>query len=76
MMTGSHLRSAVFALLTLHTVHLATDFIDSTVLTVLMFTGPLEGRRYVDVEESCDYWYFVVLTWLPIWLTIYIVPRL
>jgi heme/copper-type cytochrome/quinol oxidase subunit 3 len=68
--------SIVFALLTLHTTHLVTDFIDSTVLTVLMFTGPLEGRRFVDVEENSAYWYFVVLTWLPIWFTIYIAPRL
>jgi heme/copper-type cytochrome/quinol oxidase subunit 3 len=68
--------SIVFALLTLHTTHLVTDFIDSTVLTVLMFTGPLEGRRYVDVSESADYWYFVVFAWVPIWLTIYLAPRL
>ena len=67
--------SIVFMLLGLHTAHLATDAIDSAVLTVLMFTGPLQGKRFVDVSENALYWWFVVLSWLPIYFTIYIVPR-
>jgi heme/copper-type cytochrome/quinol oxidase subunit 3 len=67
--------SIVFALLTLHTVHMVTDFIDTGVLTVLMFKGPLNGRRFVDVNENADYWWFVVTAWLPIYFTIYLVPR-
>jgi cytochrome c oxidase subunit III len=73
--TSSAYGSIVFALLTLHTVHLLTDFIDTVVLTVLLHTGPLEGRRFVDVSENCMYWWFVVVTWIPIYLTIYIAPR-
>jgi cytochrome c oxidase subunit III len=68
--------SIVFALLVLHTTHMVTDFIDTAVLTVLMFTGPLHGRRFVDVNENADYWWFVVAAWLPIYFTIYLVPRL
>ncbi|HVY83291.1 MAG TPA: cytochrome c oxidase subunit 3 [Steroidobacteraceae bacterium] len=67
--------SIVFALLILHTIHLATDFIDTVVLTVLMFTGPLTGKRFVDVSENSLYWWFVVLTWLPIYATLYLAPR-
>jgi cytochrome c oxidase subunit 3 len=68
--------SIVFAILTLHTVHLATDFVDTIVLAVLMFTGPLTGRRFVDVSENADYWWFVIVAWLPIYFTVYLVPRL
>jgi cytochrome c oxidase subunit 3 len=68
--------SIVYALLALHTVHLVTDFVDTVVLAVLMFTGPLNGRRYVDVAENADYWWFVILAWLPIYFTIYLVPRI
>jgi len=68
--------SIVYAILVLHTVHLATDFVDTIVLTVLMFTGPLDGRRFVDVAENAGYWWFVVLSWLPIYFTLYLVPRL
>jgi cytochrome c oxidase subunit III len=67
--------SVVWVLLGLHTVHLIADTWDSAVLTVLMFTGPLEGKRYVDVSENGVYWYFVVLAWLPIYAVIYWVPR-
>jgi cytochrome c oxidase subunit III len=68
--------SIVWLLLGLHTVHLITDFLDSVVLYVLMLTGPLEGKRYVDVAENGLYWDFVVLAWLPIYAVIYWAPRL
>jgi cytochrome c oxidase subunit III len=67
--------SIVFALMVLHTAHLVTDFIDSAVLTALMLKGPLEGRRFVDVSENALYWWFVIGSWIPIYLTVYIVPR-
>ena len=68
--------SVVWLLMILHTVHLVTDTWDTTVLDVLFFTGPLEGRRYVDVSENALYWYFVVLSWLPIYAVVYLAPRL
>jgi cytochrome c oxidase subunit III len=67
--------SIVFALMTLHTIHLLTDFGDTVVLTALMFTGRLSGRRFVDVSENAVYWWFVVLSWLPIYATVYLAPR-
>jgi cytochrome c oxidase subunit I+III len=67
--------SIVWLLLGLHTVHLLTDFGDTLVLAVLMFTGPLEGRRFVDVAENAVYWNFVVAAWLPIYAVLYWAPR-
>ena len=63
--------SVVWLLLGLHTTHIVTDLIDTIVLTVLFFTGPLDGKRFVDVSENSFYWYFVVATWIPIYLVIY-----
>ncbi|MDB4906906.1 MAG: cytochrome oxidase subunit [Gemmatimonadetes bacterium] len=68
--------SIVWTLLGLHTVHLVTDFYDSAVLTLLLFIGPLEGRHMQDVSENAFYWYFVVASWLPIYLVIYWAARL
>jgi heme/copper-type cytochrome/quinol oxidase subunit 3 len=68
--------SVVWMLLALHTTHLVTDTIDTAVLAVLMFTGPLEGKRFVDVSENAMYWYFVVGSWLPIYAVIYWGARL
>jgi cytochrome c oxidase subunit III len=63
--------SAVWTLMGFHTAHLLTDFADTVVLAVLFFTGPLEGKRFVDVSENAFYWYFVVWAWLPIYFVIY-----
>jgi heme/copper-type cytochrome/quinol oxidase subunit 3 len=63
--------SVVWLLLGLHTTHVVTDLVDTAVLMVLFFKGPLDGKRYVDVSENSFYWYFVVATWLPIYFVIY-----
>ena len=68
--------SVVWMLLGMHTVHIATDVVDTGVLTALMFIGPVEEKRFVDVQENAIYWYFVVLTWLPIYGVIYWAPRI
>ncbi len=67
--------SIVWMILGLHTTHIVTDFLDSSVLTALMFIGPVEEQRFVDVEENAVYWYFVVLAWLPVYGVIYWAPR-
>ena len=67
--------SIVWMLLGFHTVHILTDVVDSFVLLALMFIGPIEESHFVDVAENSMYWYFVVLSWLPIYAVIYLVPR-
>jgi cytochrome c oxidase subunit III len=63
--------SVVWLLMALHTTHIITDLLDTIVLTVLFFKGPLDGKRFVDVSENSFYWYFVVAAWLPIYFVIY-----
>jgi cytochrome c oxidase subunit I+III len=67
--------SIVWLILGLHTAHLLTDVVDSTVLTALIFTAHVEPKRLVDVNENAIYWDFVVLAWIPIYLTVYFAPR-
>lgn len=67
--------SAVYLLLGLHTTHLVTDVVDTAVLGVLMFTGPLDKGRFVDASENAMYWNFVVAAWIPIYAVIYGMPR-
>jgi len=68
--------SIVWVLLGLHTAHILTDAIDTFVLTALMFTRHVNGKRFSDVEDNAFYWDFVVLSWLPIYGLIYWVSRL
>lgn len=68
--------SIVWMLMGLHTTHLLTDTWDSLVLTVLMWTGPVEGKRFVDVSENAGYWYFVVISWLAVYAVVFWGARL
>jgi heme/copper-type cytochrome/quinol oxidase subunit 3 len=75
--TDNAYASIIWAILLLHTIHVATDWTDTVVLWALMMT-PLgwEGRRLVDTDENSLYWRYVWLLWIPIYLMIYWVPRL
>jgi cytochrome c oxidase subunit 3 len=69
--------SITWFLLGLHTTHLITDVGDTIVLTVLMFTRHGEApKRFTDVSDNGAYWYFVVLSWLPIYFVLYWLPRI
>lgn len=69
--------STVWLMLGLHTTHIITDLADTVVLAAVMFTRHGDNkRRFGDVQDNALYWNFVVLTWLPLYLVIYWVPRL
>ncbi len=69
--------SITWTLLGLHTTHLITDLVDTLVLAVLMFTRHGRNKRRLgDVQDNALYWYFVVVTWLPIYGVLYWAPRL
>jgi cytochrome c oxidase subunit III len=67
--------SIVWIILGLHAAHLITDLGDTLVLAALMFTRHAQGKRFSDVEDNAVYWDFVVLSWLPLYLLIYWVPK-
>jgi cytochrome c oxidase subunit 3 len=68
--------SVIWALLFLHTLHVITDWVDTVVLAALVQTEQgFEPRKLVDAEENCFYWRFVWLTWLPVYVLIYWLPR-
>lgn len=67
--------SITWLLLGLHTSHVITDLLDTIVLAAIVFTTEVDGPRFVDVSENSLYWYFVAVSWIPIYLTIYFAPR-
>jgi cytochrome c oxidase subunit I+III len=68
--------STVWLLLGLHTFHILTDALDTLVLFILLLVKPVDACRFVDVSENSFYWYFVVVAWLPIYVVLYLLPRL
>jgi len=68
--------SMVWVLLSMHTIHVSTDVVDSVVLLVMAWTKPMTRKRFVDLSENSLYWYFIVAWWIPIYVVIYFAPRL
>ena len=67
--------SAVWTLLGLHTFNLVTNYADFVVIAAVTFKGPMDGKRFVDVAENAGYWWFIVLSWIPVYATVYFGPR-
>lgn len=63
--------STVWVLIGIHTGHLLTELIETTVLLLISFTPKMEGTRLADAAINSDYWYFVVFTGLIVDLLIY-----
>jgi cytochrome c oxidase subunit III len=67
--------SIVWVLLSIHTMHLATDTCDSFVLLAMAFRKEPTRKRFVDFSENALYWYFIVLSFVPVYLTVYLGAR-
>jgi len=67
--------SVVWLLLVLHTTHIVTELGECAVQTAWLFTHEVGDNQFSDVEDNSNYWTFVVLTWLPLYLLIYWAPR-
>jgi cytochrome c oxidase subunit 3 len=67
--------SIVWAILALHTLHMATDVFDSAVLAVMVFTKEVDGRKFSDVADNALYWHFIVWSWAVLYLVVYWTPR-
>jgi len=67
--------SILWALLILHTTHIVTDWGDTIVISAWLFTHEVDPDRFADVEDNSNYWTFVVLVWVPIYVLIYWAPR-
>jgi heme/copper-type cytochrome/quinol oxidase subunit 3 len=67
--------SVLWLLLVLHTTHVITDLADTAVLSIWLFTHEVGDDQFADVEDNANYWTFVVVAWLPIYLLVYWAPR-
>lgn len=68
--------SVVWMLMVLHTSHIVTDLGDTMVQSAWLYTHTIGDDQFADVEDNANYWSFVVIAWLPIYVLIYWLPRL
>jgi cytochrome c oxidase subunit III len=64
--------SVFWGALSLHTLHLTTGVLENALFLALLYIGPIEKKHLVDLEVNGIYWYFVVLSWLPLYAILYL----
>ena len=68
--------SVVWTLLGLHTFDLVAEVLETILLMVFAFTGPMTDHLFLDISDSAPFWYFVAAIWVPIYAVLYVVPRI
>ena len=59
-----------------HGTILLLQVIETLMFTGFLFTDSFEEKHFSDATDSAFYWYFFVGSWVPLYLTIYLSPRL
>jgi cytochrome c oxidase subunit I+III len=67
--------SAAWATLVFHGTLLAVEVGEIAVLSAIFWTGRQEAKHYADVTDVCFYWYFMCLSWLPLYAIVFLLPR-
>ena len=67
--------SAVWAIVFAHTTLLVTDCFESGTITAIFFGDRVQPRHFSDVEDSALYERFLSLSWVPLYLLVFLAPR-
>jgi cytochrome c oxidase subunit 3 len=65
----------VWSILAVHFAHILAGTLETLVLGILMLRGPVEEKHYGDITVNAAYWYFVALSWVGLWVIVYLAPR-
>ena len=67
--------SITWMLLITHLAHLIAGSLETLLIALVMFTGPVERKHYTDTTVMAVYWYFVVASWVVLWLVVFVSVR-
>jgi heme/copper-type cytochrome/quinol oxidase subunit 3 len=68
--------SIVWTIVGFHSAHVIALLAKTSVVTVLAFRGYFDPERRLGVTVNGIYWHFVVVIWVPLYVVLYLVPRL
>jgi cytochrome c oxidase subunit I+III len=67
--------SITWFILVTHLAHLIAGSLETLLIALVMFIGPVEKKHYTDTTVMAAYWYFVVGSWIVIWLVVFVSVR-
>ncbi len=65
----------VWSILAVHLAHILAATLETLVIGIVMFSGPIEEKHFVDTTVNAVYWYFVALSWAALYPIVYLAPR-
>src|ERR1700682_2468623 len=68
--------SITWTILAVHLAHLVAGTLQTLLIALVMFVGPVERKHYTDAAVVTVYWYFVVISWVALYSIVFIAPRL
>jgi cytochrome c oxidase subunit III len=68
--------SIVWTIIVFHSAHVATVVMKGCVMEFLAFRGFFTEEQRLGIDINGIYWHFVALIWIPLYVTIYLVPRI
>lgn len=68
--------SIVWAIIGFHSAHVTALVLKTLVVDVLAWRGYFNEHRNLGVGVNGVYWHFVVIVWIPLYITLYLVPRM
>lgn len=58
-----------------HVVLQVMDWGDTAGLAAISVRGPWEPKHFVNATDNANYWYFMVLSWIPLFVLTFLGPR-
>ncbi|HZU29385.1 MAG TPA: cytochrome c oxidase subunit 3 [Bryobacteraceae bacterium] len=68
--------SFVWIIVGLHTMHAIADTVQSMVVLLIVLLKRVDEKQLLGIKIDGLYWYFVVGTWVPLYLLVYVYPNL
>jgi len=73
---SSAFASINWTILGLHTSNLLTSLLETLIVLIYALIRPLEDHHYLDARLDGVFWYFIVISWIPLYVVVFLVPRL
>ena len=68
--------SVTWTILGLHTSNLLTSLLETAFVLAWFLFEKTDEHHFLDARLDGVFWYFIVITWIPLYLVVFIVPRL
>ncbi|HEY6066828.1 MAG TPA: cytochrome c oxidase subunit 3 [Thermoanaerobaculia bacterium] len=67
--------SITWTILGLHTSNLLTSLLESAIILAWFLFRKPDAHHFLDARLDGVFWYFVVATWVPLYVVVFLVPR-